>query len=224
MECFPEDLQLRGRQTSAGRQSRRGGGPKAGCGGESVYATCSAMGFTCAIDGDDARRTVTRARGTAWTASRAEATADPGRDSQNGPRACFQGSFRTRPPIWGNRSSRKTVCCEYCPKPDSWNRRFRHPWSGYCWGAEIFISAYRRKRSGVHYCRGEQHGRSPTEIRHATQLVYVPIGALTCPGPVAPDGVTSPSELAGDVVAANLSRWLSTIRRTKVSDTSTRPL
>ena len=118
----------------------------------------------------------------------------------------------------------KRYVAEYCPKPDSWNRRFRHPWSGYCWGAEIFISAYRRKRSGVHYCRGEQHGRSPTEIRHATQLVYVPIGALTCPGPVAPDGVTSPSELAGDVVAANLSRWLSTIRRTKVSDTSTRPL
>lgn len=46
-----------------------------------------------------------------------------------------------------------------------------------------------------------------------------PSGALTRTGPVAPDGVTSPSELC-----ANLSRSLSTVRRTKVSDMSTRPL
>jgi hypothetical protein len=196
VECFLRRITAAWQADECGSTVAPRGRAQAGCGGESVYATCSTMGFTCAIDGDGARRSPTRARrGTARIASRAEAMVGPSSDSRNGPQECLQGPSRTRLSIRGNRSSRSTACRAVCPTPDGWNSRFRHlPRSGYRW-THRFSCTYPRKRSGVHYCHGEQHGRRPTEIRHATQLVHAPSGALTRTGPVAPDGVTSPSEL-----------------------------
>ena len=64
----------------------------------------------------------------------------------------------------------------------------------------------------------------PTEIRHATQLVHAPSAPSHAPDQSHRMASPVRRSFAGDVVAANLSRSLSTVRRTKVSDMSTRPL